>query len=57
MMMVYGNPHVSGRKKVEVLLQQMFQSEIDNDDFGPEEVDEGREHKLSRRRLTLDTVW
>ena len=56
MMMVYGNPHVSGRKKVEVLLQQMFQSEIDNDDFGPEEVDEGMEHKLSRRRLTLDTV-
>ena len=44
-----------GRKKVEVLLQQMFEGEIDPEDEGPENetdiyVDKGP------RRLTLDTV-
>ena len=48
--------NVSARKKVEVLLQQMFQSEIDADDIGPEVIDEGTEHKPRQRRLTLDTV-
>ncbi|XP_070181099.1 two pore calcium channel protein 1-like [Littorina saxatilis] len=44
------------RKKVEVLLQQMFQSEIEAEDAGPEEIDEGTEFKPRRRRLTLDNV-
>ncbi|XP_076441597.1 uncharacterized protein LOC143280798 [Babylonia areolata] len=44
------------RKKTEVLLQQMFQSEIDADDIGPEDLDEATEHKPRPRRLTLDVV-
>ena len=53
---MFWNIHVSARKKTEVLLQQMFQSEIDADDEGPEDLEEGTEHIPQKRRLTLDTV-
>ncbi|KAL8589847.1 hypothetical protein ACOMHN_020850 [Nucella lapillus] len=44
------------RKKTEVLLQQMFQSEIEDDDIGPDDLEEGKQYDVRRRRLTLDTV-
>ncbi|XP_055957374.1 two pore calcium channel protein 1 isoform X1 [Patella vulgata] len=40
------------RKKVEVLLHQMFEGEIDAEDEGPENED----HEPRKRRLTLETV-
>nr|KAG5691633.1 hypothetical protein BaRGS_023804 [Batillaria attramentaria] len=44
------------RKKVEVLLQQMFQAEIDQDDTGPEQLSENTQFTPPHRKLTLDTV-
>lgn len=46
---------LTGRKKVEVLLQQMFEGEIDPEDEGPENETEIYVDK-GPRRLTLDTV-
>jgi hypothetical protein len=48
--------YFAGRKKVEELLQQMFQSEVADDDFGPDEIDESTEIARPSRKLTLDTV-
>ena len=45
----------SARKKVEVLLQQMFEGEIDPNDEGPENEDDVFTESRPRR-LTLDTV-
>ena len=46
---------VSGRKKVEVLLQQMFQGEIDEEDEGPMDMDDIDNYR-KKRRLTLEEV-
>ena len=47
--------YLTGRKKVEVLLQQMFQGEIDDDDEGPEDIDQIDSYRKNRK-LTLDQV-
>ena len=55
--MVLVHPYVryvcvsTGRKKVEVLLQQMFEGEINPEDDGGEDA-----YLSKKRTLTLDTV-
>lgn len=47
----------SDRKKVEVLLQQMFQAEIAADDIGPEQLTENTEVSTLPRKLTFESIW
>lgn len=48
---------VSGRKKVEVLLQHMFEGEIDPEDEGDEDTLEYLlKQEYRPRKLTLDVV-